>query len=214
MIVDLLPLVADALAPTPCATSIGTTEPRRSAAFLNYLRDVNKLFLLWRCDGVTKEEIFKLVLCHRAHRFRVAPPAADPLDVIQMFGVSATLLSRGLVSKHPVTQATMLEAHKTILAERDNGMELVARSLKQLVVRHPELALDICNVTPYSGYWVILPGVKKRVRDGRTFAPKLQPMLVTNLESANEVDKVWVGENTDPVQAASMIDVMRYFARE
>lgn len=211
MATDLLPFVADALA--PCATA-EASPTNHAVSFREYLRDVSKLFLLWRCDNATKEEIFKIVLCHRAQRFHVAKAAMNPLEVIDMFGVSATLLLRGLRSNRPVTQAVMLEAHKAILAARGNGVERMAHALKEIVVQHPELALDICAVTHYSGYWVNISGVKKRVRDGRTFAPKIQPMLVTNLESASGVDKVWIGENLDPVTPVSMIKVMRYFACE
>ena len=201
MLADLAPTLAHALAPvSPAKTRFA--DCHRTPEFDAYVRDAVKIFHLWHCSEAIREEVFKVVLLHRTFTFGVGISAGDPVALTKAFGLTAYDMCAGLFLGERPQQAHLLDAHKSALCCPSPV------AVQHHVKLFPPLGLDVCSITPYSGYWALVPCPPKRNRDGDTLPATKRPVLVTNLDEAHDVANTWVGENTDPVEAVSFIRVL------
>lgn len=202
-IADLVPALAHALAPaSPLNGGARVRGCARTPAFDAYVRDVVKLFRIWHCDKWIRDEVFKVILHHRNVTFCVGVSAGDPIAITAAFDLTATMMCLGLFLGGDLEQGHMLEAH-TWAVRFPNPTDV-----KYLVALHPQLAFDVCDITPYSGYWILVQDAPKRNRNGDILSSPKRPVLVTNIDKARSVANTWIGENTDPVQSISFLQVL------
>ena len=202
MIADLAPMFAHWLAPT-LPGGIRAHNQHRTPEFDAYVRDVVKIFRLWHCDKAVREDVFKVILHQRNATFAIGISAGDPIAITMAFGLTARDMCIGLFLCGKLEQAHMLRAHECAL--RCQG---VAAAVQHHVKLVPQLGLDVCRVTPYSGYWAFMPGPPKRDRNGDLLPSAMRPMFVTNIDEARGAVNTWVGENTDPVEVISFVQVL------
>ena len=202
-IADLVPALAHALAPaSPLNGGDRVRGCARTPASDAYVRDVVKLFRIWHCDKWIRDEVFKVILHHRNVTFCVGVSAGDPIAIMAAFDLTATMMCLGLFLGGDLEQGHMLEAH-TWAVHLPNPTDV-----KHLVALHPQLGLDVCDITPYSGYWTLLQDAPKRKRNGDILPSPKRPVLATNINKARSVAHTWVGENTDPVHPISFLQVL------
>jgi hypothetical protein len=216
MMADLAPTLAHALAPaSPSDAGVSSAKGlrsveyarypncRRTPAFDAYVRDVVKLFRIWHCDKQVREAVFKVILHHRNVSFCIGISAGDPIAITAAFGLTAYEMCIGLFLGGKLEQRDMLTAHKcAVLFDGD------PTAVQHIVAHLPQLGLDICNITPYSGYWTLLQNAPKRMRDGKIISSAKRPLLITNLEEAHGVANTWIGENKDPVYPISFLHAL------